>query len=125
MLIKCNESDDLKQAYKNFIKKADAYKKASKGMINYYKTHYDSKQVRDAMQLYTRDHVHQDLHDLEHEPLNEAYHGGIHYANVGEYKNCYDYDKNECYTSYLTNGNFKYPTNQPIFQVMPTVELLD
>jgi len=98
LLLKSNVLDEMKQDRRNFIIKADELIKVSDGLINYYKTSYDSYIAYDIFRKKTMHIVDpEELDDVEHYILNNAFHGGIHYANSGTYKDCYDYDMNSMY----------------------------
>jgi hypothetical protein len=109
--IKVKDIDELKTTVKEYIKKADYFKKFTKGFINYYKSQYVGylafEQFRRFSKAYTTP---PELTNLEHIALSEANVGGIHYAEAGEFEDCTDYDMNMMYMHYMMQNALTLPT---------------
>ena len=126
MLLISDSEDNLKSDRYNYFMKADMLLEETNGLINYYKTQYDSK-----MALYLFRNMSktisepEDLDYIEHKILNTAYRGGIHYAEKGEYKNVYDYDMNAMYAYYMKQLNFIFPSTKPTYKMFTAQEFID
>jgi len=62
------------------------------------------------------------LDTMEHIVLDNAFHGGLHYSQPGEYENCYDYDMNSMYCSYMKKLNFIFPIAKPTYLTMTIID---
>ena len=116
LLVKVNNEEDLKVFRQNYFIKADTLIEQTNGFINYYKSQYDSK-----IAFYLFRNMSQSIPEpvqldvLEHHILDDAFRGGIHYAQIGEYKNCFDYDMNSMYSYYMKQLNFIFPSTKPTY----------
>ena len=114
LLVKVKNEEDLKVDRQNYFIKADTLIEQTEGFINYYKSQYDSKIAFYLFRNMSQSIPEPEQSDLiEHQILDDAFRGGIHYAQIGEYKNCFEYDTNSMYSYYMKQLNFIFPSTKP------------
>jgi hypothetical protein len=121
LLVKVNNEDELKPLWKAYMKKADKMKELTKGFVNFYKTSSEQKIAFYTFRNMTKFIADPEpLDDMEHIILDNAFHGGLHYSQPGEYENCIDYDMNSMYCNYMRKLNFMFPVKKPEYKQMTT-----
>lgn len=121
LIVKVNSEDELKPKWKDYMKKADTIKELTKGFVNFYKTSSEQKIAFYTFRNMTKFIADPEpLDDIEHIVLDNAFHGGLHYSQPGEYEDCIDYDMNSMYCNYMKKLNFIFPVKKPSYNTMST-----
>lgn len=124
MIVKCDSLENMSECHENYIKKADILKKETKGLVNFYRSQYNGSIAFDVFRKFTKFIKDPEaLDEVEHQILDNAFHGGIHYEKKGEYKNCYDYDMNSMYCHFMRKSSFIFPATKPTYKQMTNEEL--
>jgi hypothetical protein len=119
LLIQCKNSDELENKRNEYLNKSKIIKKETKGMINFYKSGYHSNIAYDIFKTVTKSLTEpQQLDIQEHYILDRAFRGGLHYAEKGEFEDCYDYDLNAMYSTYMNSSDFNFPTSKPEYKTI-------
>ena len=126
LLITCDELKEITKVRAEYITKADNLIEVSKGLINFYKTTYDSYIAYDIFRKKTM-HIMdpEELDDSEHYILDDAFHGGLQYSNDGKYNNVYDYDMNSMYCSQMQKLYFIFPVKKPEYKIFTENEFIE
>lgn len=123
MFIKCENENELSETRDMYVKRANDLKEITNGFVNYYKTQYEGRIAFDVFRKMTKFIAEpQALDANEHLILDNAFHGGIHYAQKGEYKKCYDYDMNSMYCHFMRKSSFIFPASKPTYKVMTNAD---
>jgi hypothetical protein len=126
MLLCCQSSESLVEDRDSFLLKADQLLDASNGLINYFKFSYDGKVAYNLFRKLSQSiNEPEAIDNIEHKILDSAFHGGIHYATKGEYKNCYDYDINSMYPFYMMHIKFIFPATKPEYKIISQDEFIN
>lgn len=115
IIVKVDNSENIQVKHKEYIDKAEALNKLTGGLINKFKSSYESKLAYDMFRKFSKFLVEpEDLSELEQFAVDNSFHGGLRYSKPGEYKGTiYDYDINKMYSHHLSSAHFIFPVCEP------------
>ena len=128
LFIKCDENTRLDKVGKTvrdmYIKKANYFLKHTTGFLNYFKSPHKSLLALEVWRLMSKNiSESMPLLDIEHYACDQANSGGVHYASVGKFEGCIDYDMNAMYMFEMSQLNFTFPTTQGLLQSLSQSQL--
>lgn len=123
ILVKIDNVEKLVEEYDNYKTTAKALIRLTDGLINKFKSPYDSKLSFDLFRKFSRFMAEPSkLSTLEQTAIDGSFHGGVRYSNKGVYQNVYLYDVNKYYSHWLSSSNFLFPIDEPIYQKLNAKE---
>jgi hypothetical protein len=125
ILVKVDALEKLVTDRESYLKTATALKELTGGLINKFKSSYDSKLSFDLFRKCSKFMVEPEaLSELEQIALDDSFHGGLRYLQKGEYENVFDYDINKFYSHWLSSSSFIFPISEPSYFKLTSLEFM-
>jgi len=124
VLVKVGSLETLEIGRQEYIAHATAVNKLTGGLIDKFKSAYDSKlsfnMWRNNFAKYLVEPP--PLSELEQRAMYGSFHGGLRYSKPGEYENVYVYDVNKYYSHWLSSSHFMFPIAEPNYNKLTIKE---